>query len=388
VRRRQLDEAAAGENPLVHSFEKVHTLERYQGGRKRVDGEDDLADHGDALDELGLDEVVRSSTSVASVYRADVLGLDEAGELGGAAAPAGETLTYDEWDAAAGRYRPAWCVVNVDHAPPRAAADATGAFVRAALARHRRERTELAAQVARLDAQPTRVGRQADGTDIDVDAVVERHGALRHGTTGPEKLYVAVRRRPPDLAVALLIDRSLSSDAWIGDRRVLEIGTGALVALGEALDHVAARTAIVAFSSHTRRDCRLAIMKGFAAPWRAAHARLAGLEPSGYTRIGPALRHVTAMLDREPARRKLLVLLSDGKPTDYDRYEGRYGVADVRKAVDEAARAGVHVFTVALDQRVRHHLPAMFGPGGFAVVSRPRDLVAALGHLYRQRLGC
>ncbi|MBL8627764.1 MAG: VWA domain-containing protein [Myxococcales bacterium] len=387
LKRRQLDPQTLEENPLVHSFEKVHTLEKYQGGKKRIDGADELAAHGDALDELELDEVVRTSTTTSGVYRAEVLGLDDAGDLAAATpAPAPGALAYDEWDEAARRYRRGWCQVRVDAAPTAAAPERTRRFVATALARHRRERAELAAQVARLDAQPTRVGRQADGPDIDVDAVVDRHGALRHGSTGPDKLYVAPRRRPPELAVALLLDRSLSSDAWVADQRVLDVGTGALVALGDALERVAARTAIVAFASHTRRDCRLAMLKDFDAPWATAHARLAALEPAGYTRIGPALRHVTALLDRQPARRKLLVLLSDGKPTDYDRYEGRYGIADVHRAVAEATQAGVHVFTVALDQRARHHLPQMFGPGGFAVVTRPRDLVAAVGRLYQQRL--
>ena len=387
IKRRQLAQQPLEENPLVHSFEKVHTLEKYQGGKKRIDGADQLDEHGDALDELELDEVVRTTTTTSGVYRAEVLGLDDAGDLAAEPpAPTPEALAYDEWDEAARRYRRGWCQVRIDAAPAAAAPAITRGFVAAALTRHRRERAELAAQVARLDAQPTRVGRQPDGPDIDVDAVVDRHGALRHGTTGPDKLYIAPRRRPPELAVALLLDRSLSSDAWVADQRVLDVGTGALVALGDALDRVAARTAIVAFASHTRRDCRLAMIKDFDAPWATGHARLAALEPAGYTRIGPALRHVTALLDRQPARRKLLVLLSDGKPTDYDRYEGRYGIADVHRAVAEANQAGVHVFTVALDQRARHHLPQMFGPGGFAVVTKPRDLVAAVGRLYQQRL--
>jgi uncharacterized protein YegL len=388
VHRRQLDERPAAENPLVHSFEKVHTLEKYPGGRKRVDGADDLEAHGDALDELDLDEVVRSATATSGVYRADVIGLDDAGEVGAPPPPAADdpVLTYDEWDEAGRRYRRGWCQVRLEPAPPTAPPEVTRRFVTAALARHRRERAELAAQVARLDAQPVRVGRQPDGPEVDVDAIVDRHGALRHGSTGPDKLYVAARRRPPELAVALLLDRSLSSDAWVADQRVLDVGTAALVALGDALDRAAAATAIVAFASHTRRDCRLTTIKDFAAPWATSHGRLAALTPHGYTRIGPALRHTTALLERTPARRKLLVLLSDGKPTDYDRYEGRYGVADVRRAVDEAALVGVSVFAVALDHRARHHLPQMFGPGGFAVVTRPRDLVGAVGRLYQQRL--
>lgn len=386
VKRRELDERRDGENPLTHSFEKVHTLERYQGGRKQIDGADELDAHGDALDELDLDEVVRSSTTTASVYRAEVLGLDGTGELAADGPPLGEAIAYDEWDEVARRYRVGWCQVRIEAQPTRAAPDTTARFVAGARATYRRERRELAAQIARLDERPVRLGRQADGPEVDVDAIVDRHGALRHGTTGPDRLYVAYRRRPPELAVVLLLDRSLSSDAWIGGRRVLDVATGALVALGEGLDHVAASTAILAFHSHTRRDCRIAMIKSFEAPWAAAHARLAALEPVGYTRIGPAMRHATALLGRTPARRKLLVLLSDGKPTDYDRYEGRYGLADVRRSIYEASTRGIHAFGLALDARAGAHLPGMFGRGGFAVVSRPPDLVAAMGRLYRERL--
>ncbi len=386
VKRREIDERRDGENPLSHSFEKVHTLERYQGGRKQIDGANELDAHGDALDELDLDEVVRSSTTTASVYRADILGLDASGELAEAGEPLGEAIAYDEWDEAARRYRPGWCQVRIEAQPARAAPDGTARFVAGARASYRRERRELAVQIARLDEQPLRLGRQPDGPEVDVDAIVDRHGALRHGTTGPDRLYVAYRRRPPELAVILLLDRSLSSDAWIGGRRVLDVATGALVALGEGLDHVAASTAILAFHSNTRRDCRIATIKEFDAPWSTAHARLAALEPVGYTRIGPAMRHATAQLVRARARRKLLVLLSDGKPTDYDRYEGRYGLADVRRSIGEASTRGIHAFGLALDARAGAHLPGMFGRGGFAVVSRPPDLVAAMGRLYRERL--
>jgi hypothetical protein len=81
IKRRQLAQQPLEENPLVHSFEKVHTLEKYQGGKKRIDGADQLDEHGDALDELELDEVVRTTTTTSGVYRAEVLGLDDAGDL-------------------------------------------------------------------------------------------------------------------------------------------------------------------------------------------------------------------------------------------------------------------------------------------------------------------
>lgn len=76
---------------------------------------------------------------------------------------------------------------------------------------------------------------------------------------------------------------------------------------------------------------------------------MGALTPTGYTRIGPALRHATALLDREPAERKLLRLVTDGKPNDYDRYEGAHGVADVRQATREAAQGGICAHAIGID---------------------------------------
>ncbi|MEZ4358805.1 MAG: hypothetical protein R3B48_01395 [Kofleriaceae bacterium] len=64
----------------------------------------------------------------------------------------------------------------------------------------------------------------------------------------------------------------------------------------------------------------------------------------------------------------------------------RAGVFTFAVAVAEAARAGVFTFAVALDRGARAHLPRMFGPGGFAVVTRPPRARPAVGHSVRQRL--
>lgn len=375
LRVRQLDGAPEDENPLVHSFEKVHTVEAYKGGRKRADGDDDLAEHGDALDELDLDEVTRGGPPARSVYRADVLELEGVGAL--ADAGPGEGVPYDEWDVAAHAYRRGYCTLR-EEPPPRAATpEQTAAQLASARGEHRHVRRGLEREFARLFDPPRWRPRSADGPEVDLDALVDRHGALRAGTTGPERLYVAHRRAPPSLAVLFLLDRSLSADGWIAGRRVLDVGRAALVALGDVLEPWAAHTALWAFHSHTRRDCRVTVLKPFATPWPVAHGRLAALEAEGYTRIGPALRHATTAISRMPVRRKLVFLLSDGKPTDYDRYEGRYGVADVARAVGEARDVGVTVFGLVFDDRRRSHQVDLFGRRGFQVVQRPIDLVTA-----------
>ena len=129
------------------------------------------------------------------------------------------------------------------------------------------------------------------------------------------------------------------------------------------------------FSSHGPGDVRVALAKRFdERPGPAVHARIGGLAPDGGTRLGAALRHVTARLAREPARTRLLLLLSDGKPHDDDAYAGPYGLADVRRAVLEARAQRVGLFCVTVDRTGPAYLPRLFGAAGYTVIRDAAEL--------------
>jgi nitric oxide reductase NorD protein len=82
------------------------------------------------------------------------------------------------------------------------------------------------------------------------------------------------------------------------------------------------------------------------------------------------------------AEKRLLLLISDGKPTDYDLYEGRYGVGDVRMALREAQRREVQTHALAVDAIARDYLPALFGEGGWHILPKPDQLLEALTAVY------
>lgn len=372
--RVQEPEQQLQENPLVHSFEKVHTLEEYKGGSKRIDGDDELAAHQKALDELDLRQVVRSHQRARSLYRADLLLDGVAGDVADEPAEPAEAL-YDEWDETTRSWKRAWCRLTtrvVDVAP---GADAQVSALRARLTRTTQG---LRAVFEQLEASRAWKLRQRTGTDVDIDALVARYGALKAGECSESRLYATRRRHSRDTAVLLLLDASLSTDAWVANRRVLDVEKEAVLALGDALDGLFDEVAVAAFCSQTRRDCRFLVAKGFPEPWSLGAQRLASLEPHGFTRIGPAIRHATSELLACGAKQKLLLLVSDGKPSDIDRYEGRYGVADVHRAVLDAQGAGVVTHALAVDPAARAWLPSMFGHGRASVVSKPDDLVNAL----------
>jgi nitric oxide reductase activation protein len=365
------------ENPLVHSFEKVHTLEEYKGGSKRIDGDDELASHQKALDELDLRQTVRSHQRARSLYRADLLLGGEAGDVEDADAAPAEAL-YDEWDEAKHAWKRGWCRLTTRQVPISDPAVAALPGLRARLVR---ATTGVRMVFEQLEAARAWKLRQRDGSDVDVDAVVARYGALRAGHCSEARLYATRRRHSRDTAVLLLLDASLSTDAWVANRRVLDVEKEAVLVLGDALEGLFDEVAVAAFCSQTRRDCRFLVVKGLKDPWTTGAQRLMSLEPHGFTRIGPAIRHATTELLACGAKQKLLLLVSDGKPSDVDRYEGRYGVADVHRAVLDAKGAGVAVHALAVDPAAKAWLPAMFGHGCASVVSKPDDLVGALARV-------
>jgi Mg-chelatase subunit ChlD len=387
LRRIDLSQDHQEDNPLVHSFEKLHTADEYRGGRKQTDASDELAEHGAALDELELGELTRTNDAAGSYLRADV---DIAGELIEVAetttATAEQAHVYDEWDEQRQSYRRGWCNVYARTAAESVSQVTANAYVNEVLGQHRAELRAITAELSAVRNARAVRNRQNDGADIDLDALVERHAALRSGHSPPERLYMTRRRHDKELAVLLLVDVSLSSDAWVLGRRVLDVAKSALIILAEALHDHDVPTCVAAFSSETRKRCSFLMVKEFMQPWAAARRRLVSLEPHGYTRIGPALRHATALLARAPQRSKLLLLISDAKPTDYDRYEGRYGVADVQKALYEASPLGITTFALALDAKAGTHLPAMYRRGHFELLPRPDGLARALTGLYAELL--
>ena len=387
----EVDRRDDGATPLAHVFEKVKTAEEHTGGNRAMDGSDELDDHLEALEELDLRRVVRSRNATASVFRADLTMEASAVELADSGPAPSATIPYDEWDERHRRYLPGWCAIHAAQAPAAPDPVAAATAARTLRSRHAALLRTLRLEFQRLQRHRAIRQRQPSGPSLDLDAIVEQHGTLvaaraGHGSAGEARLYEARRAAPPQVATLVLLDRSLSSDSWVQGQRVLDTARNATFLLGEVLQDVQLSFAVATFCSHSRRDCRFDAVKDFGDDWQRCSRRLFGLRPDGYTRIGPAIRHATALLAREPARQRLLLVVSDCKPVDYDHYEGRHGTGDVRQALREAHRAGVKTLALAIDSTAGLHLPRMFGPRGFRIVPNLAALTTALARLHERLL--
>jgi nitric oxide reductase NorD protein len=217
--------------------------------------------------------------------------------------------------------------------------------------------------------------RQYDGDEVDIDALVNYYSDINAGQSPDEKLYLHRLQRKRDVAVAFLIDQSNSTAG-----ATLGIEKEALVLMSDALGALGDRHAIYGFSSNTRWECNFNLVKEFNEV--DGIERIAGINPGGYTRMGAAIRHATHKLEKMRARNKILMLLTDGSPLDYDGYDGRYAFEDTRMAVLEARKRHIHPFCITVDVEAGEYLPRMLGENRYVIIDRVSRLPRKLPLLY------
>ncbi|QQR90829.1 MAG: VWA domain-containing protein [Myxococcales bacterium] len=359
----------------IHTFEKVEALEEYMGVPRKTDDEDELEDHAEALKTLNMKQLLRSQERPHSIYRADLV--MNGPELELQDDTVGEGIPYPEWDYKKKRHKANWCFVKRTQF-----LGSDPAWAEAMKRKHKTTIFELRKKMASLATQTQRIKRQPMGPELDIDAVVTAQIDLRTGFPVDDRFYVERQRKVHDVAAMVLMDQSYSTDAWLSDARVLDTITETLFCLGEVLDDLVADFCVAGFSSQTRRQCDFWLIKQFAESWPTARARLGAIDACGYTRIGPALRHAQNLLLQRPAERRVIFLLTDGRPCDYDRYEGEYGIQDVRKAIQSGAEHGIYTHAFAIEKRAREQFPRMFERHEYDIVSSPRALISSMCRVF------
>ncbi|MEX1197848.1 MAG: VWA domain-containing protein [Pseudohongiellaceae bacterium] len=375
--RRKLEQSERDDPLLLNPFEKMLSWSEMVNVNRPVedDEEEDARKAADQLEQLTLSEHKKqASTRLRMELEVAHDAVDET--------PLVHPLTYPEWHYRKRRYLPDHCAVYVEEAPEQAPQGRIGwqpdADTRRRIRRIRR-------QFEALRPRRELLKRQVDGEDLDLDAVVDSIAEQAAGGQGSDNVYMSWRDQARDLAVATLVDVSLSTDAWMKDRRVLDVEKEALLVLAHAVQACGDDHAIYTFTSRRRQRIDIRHIKSFEESVSSAtENRIAALEPGQYTRMGAAIRHVAAALAERPNRYRLLLLLTDGKPNDTDHYEGRFAIEDTAMAVREARREGLTVFGVTIDAEARQYFPAIFGRSGYSIVARPEGLAAALPLLYRQ----
>ncbi len=286
---------------------------------------------------------------------------------------------HPEWDVFAGRYKEDWCRV-IDF-PLTAAADVSTAGVP--------HDDVLRRRLSRIGLGPKILRGRADGDELDIEALIDLFVDLRSGFSPPEHVYLEQRKLSRNLGVLILVDASGSAtETDSGGLAVHEHQRRAAATMAAVLEELGDRVAVYGFRSQGRHAVHLPAIKPFGQRFGAVgRARLNQLEPSGYTRLGAAIRGGGEILKEQAGTpNRLLLVLSDGFPYD-DGYEGRYAEADAHKALEELRMDGVACLCLSIGGASETEaLERVFGSASHASAGTLAELSPRMDELFLSSL--
>ena len=374
----ELDKKQQEDYVLLHNFEKAETAEEFNGTWRDFDGSDELEDHQEALEELNMKYTVRVDDTAHSVYQSDFVentSISESAEIDAK----GFHLTYSEWDFSKRIYKENFCKVY-----PKSQQKTDSNYYKKTIAKNASTLIGLRKMLTNVNNRMQQQKRQLQGDEFDIDAITDLYVDVHSKRTPSENIYVSNRKKDKDLSILILLDISLSSDGYAAGNRVIDVEKEVSILFGEILNEFNIDFSIDSFYSKTRNFSTYLTVKDFDENWNTAKHKIGAIEPSGYTRIGAALRHAGARLDTRNTKNKWVILISDGKPNDYDKYEGKYGVNDVKQALRELNRRNINSYALAIEAQAKYYLPQMFGQNHYQILTTPVELLQSLVKLYEK----
>jgi nitric oxide reductase NorD protein len=307
----------------------------------------------------------------------------------GSDATGARSFRYDEWDYRNRRYLPRWCRLFESRLDPDHTADV--AQLHAVIRAHSKGVQKRLEQIRPLGYQ--RTFRQADGDELDFNAVIRARQDVRAGQSPDDRVYSRRERVHRDVCAAFLVDLSASTDDAAGEdddggeRRIIDVQREAMLVMSAALERLGDSYGVYGFSGYGRDCVEFYVAKEPSEPFRPSTlTAIAGMKPKRSTRMGPAIRHTVAKLQASGSALRVLLIISDGFPQDCDygpeRGEHEYGVQDTARALREAHDKGVETFCITVDRSGHDYLKRMCPERRYLVIEEVADLPEQLSKVY------
>ncbi len=230
-----------------------------------------------------------------------------------------------------------------------------------------------------------RIRKLDEGDEIDINAAIRTQIDLRLGVLPDSRIMIRTVRKNRDISVLVLLDLSRSTMKKMQgqEQTVLQLTQQVCVLFANAIASVGDPFAIHGFCSQTRHRVDYYRFKDFDQPYDdIPKAKLAGMTGQRNTRMGAAIRHATYYLNMQKSSKKLLMIITDGEPSDDDVYDRQYLRVDAKKAVKDARHNGINTFCVSLDPAADEYVSRIFGARNYMVVDHVKSLPKKMLQLY------
>lgn len=292
---------------------------------------------------------------------------------------------YPEWEYQSQSYRPDWASVYESLHPL-----GNPAQIDALLAKHAALAKKLKQIVDLLKPQNyTRVRYQEEGSELDLDVAIRSLIDFKSGANPDPRINMSHKHDGRNIAVMLLLDLSASiSETPQGcTQSILELSQEAVSLLAWAIEALGDPFAIAGFASNTRHEVRYQHIKGFREHWDdTVKGRLAAMQAGYSTRMGAALRHAGHYLALQPADKKLLLILTDGEPSDIDVDDPQLLTQDTRQVVKELDNQGIYSYCISLDPHADEYVRDIFGKR-YTVIDKVQRLPERLPQVFMALTG-
>jgi hypothetical protein len=295
--------------------------------------------------------------------------------------PVSDPFHYQEWDYQVQLHRPDWVTV-FEHRQPMGDPET----IEDILTEYKPVTHRIKQIIDLLTPEGVqRVRNMEDGDEIDLNAAVDAMVAIRMGEQPNPRITMRNVIKSRDLAVVLLLDLSESTNEVVqgSDKTILQLTREAASLVSTAINGVGDPFAIHGFASDGRHDVQYYRFKDFNQRFDdEAKARLAGMRGGLSTRMGAAMRHAAQHLLKQPERRKLLLLVTDGEPADIDERDPQHLRHDTRKAVEELHSKGILTYCLTLDANADAYVKRIFGMNNYTIIDHVDRLPEKLPVLF------
>ena len=229
-----------------------------------------------------------------------------------------------------------------------------------------------------------RIRYQEEGDELDLDIALRSLIDLKSGNQPDPRINMSHKNNGRNIAVMLLLDlsESLNQKMDASNQTVLELSQEAVSLLASSIQVLGDPFAIAGFNSNSRHNVSYLHIKGYGEEWNDdVKARLAGMKAQYSTRMGAPMRHAAHYLSNQTADKKLMLILTDGQPSDIDTADENLLIKDTRQAVLDLDQMGIFTYCINLDRNADQYVGDIFGKH-YTVIDHIENLPEQLPKLF------